>query len=196
VRLRGGHKIVFQLSGNDAAINLSAGLIKAKEFKTLRLKIYPYNGSLQTENREPVLQESIMPKQPVRSVSLQSLKEGAYIAVIDDARNGFIVSFTGAVAYGVVADGQNRIWTTGRNNLVFAVDGIKEFSINNEGAVTLRSPTGRTIDLQKKKGALTIKVERGEEGVWALQKQSGILSLQGIVPLVSSEEKFLLQHKQ
>ncbi len=195
LRLRGGHTLVFHINNNGATINLSSGLIKAREYKTLRLKIYPYNSSLQTNDEEALINETLPPKQALRPVALRSLQPGTYIAVIDDARNGFVVSFTGAVSYGIVAGGQARAYTFSRNSLVFAVTGVKSFSVRNDGAMTLRSPKGRIIDLQKKKGVFTIDVQPGEEGIWKLQNQSGVFNLQGIVPLVSSEETFLLQNK-
>lgn len=196
VRLRGGHKIVFNLKKGNASINLSTGLIKAYQYKTLRLVVYPYNNKLQTDGLPPVLTETIQPKQPLKTISLSSLEPGTYIAIIDDTKNGFTMSFTGDVSYAIVASSQNKIWTFSRNNLVFEVEGIKEFKVKNDGVMTLHSPTARVIDLQKQKGIITIQVQKGEEGIWKLQRQSGTFYLQGVLPFVNSDSDFLLRHEK
>lgn len=196
IRLRGGHTIVFHLQKNDASINLSTGLIKAHQYKKLRLSIYPYKSDLGTGNSALLLSEEILPKQPVKSISLKALQPGSYMAVIDDAGGGFTVGFTGAVSYGVVAGTQNKMWTLGRNNLAFAVEDKNEFQVNNSGSLTLVSPTGRIIDLQKKKGLITIQVNKGEKGAWKIRNQSGVFYLQGVVPFVSADPEFLLRNDE
>ncbi len=194
VRLRGTHKIIFHVqNGSAASINLSAGLIKAKQFKTLRLSIYPYNNQLSIEGETSLLNEIIQPKQPLKAVALNVLQPGTYIAVIDDAKNGFTLSFTGAVSFGILAGNQNAAWTFGRNNLVFNVGQVNEFKLKNDGVLTLVSPTGRVLDFQKQKGLFNIQVQKGEEGFWKLQKQSGKIHLQGILPLLNADPLFLLQ---
>ena len=195
IRLRGGHTVIFQIQEGSATINLSTGLIKAHQFKSLRLKIYPYNNGLEVGSMSPLLSETIQPKQPLKAVSLSTLKPGTYIAVIDDARNGFTMSFTGKIAYAIVVGGQNKIWTFGRNNLVFPINKEKQFSIQNEGVLTLQSPTGRIIDLQKQKGIFSIQVQKGEEGIWKVLRQSGTFQLQGVLPLVSADQEFLLHNE-
>ena len=195
IRLRGGHKIVFQLQKNaTASVNISTGLTKAHQYKTLRLTIYPYNDELNTDGKTAILNEIIQPGQPLKAIPLDGLDPGIYIAVIDDAKNGFTMSFTGAVSYAIIARSQNRIWTFGRNNLVFAVGKIKEFQVKNDGVLTLVSPAGRIIDLQKQKGIFTIQVQKGEEGDWKLQRQSGMFHLQGIVPFINTDPDFLLRN--
>lgn len=193
-RLRGNHIVLFQLQkGGPAALNLSTGLIKAKQFKTLRLAIYPYNNKLQASGETVVLSAVIQPKQPLKTIDLSSLPAGAYMAVIDDARNGFTMSFTGNVPFAIVASSQRKVWTFGRNNFAFAVGKDREYQIENDGVLTLVSPAGRVIDLQKQKGFFTIQVQKGEEGIWRIQRQNGIFHIQGVVPLVNPDAEFLLQ---
>lgn len=197
VRLRGGHKVVFHLQNESpVSINLGAGLIKARQYKTLRLEIYPYNNELLTAGKTALLSKVIQPKQPIISISLNSLKPGTYIAVLDDARNGFKMSFTGDVSFAIVAASQNRVWSFGRNNLVFAVSGVKEFQIKNDGVLTLVSPKGRIIDLQKQKGFFTIQVQNGEEGIWKVQRQNGKFHIQGLLPFVNTDQEFLLRYEE
>ncbi len=197
VRLRGGHKIVFHIKKESpATINLSSGLIKAHEYKTLRLLIFPYNKDLTTAGVAALITEDIQPRQPVKEISLNSLEPGTYIAVIDDARNGFTMSFSGSVSFGIVAASQSPGWTFGRNNLVFNVGAVKEFQVNNGGVLTLLSPAGRIIDLQKQKGIFTIQVQKGEEGTWKMQRQSGRFFLQGVLPFVNTDREFLLSHEE
>jgi hypothetical protein len=195
VRLRGLHMVLFHTENPMTSfINLSAGLIKAENFKTLRLKIYPYNPGLITSNNEPVMESAIQPKQPLKAISLRSLKPGSYFAVIDDAKAGFNMSFTGPVAFGIMADSRYPTLTFGRNNLFFTVQkGTKEFIIQTEGALTLKSPAGRIIDLQKKNPQpLIIPVRNNEEGAWQMQKQINKIYLQGASPLLCPDERFLL----
>jgi hypothetical protein len=196
VRLRGTHIIVFKTENPAAGfINLSVGLIKAKEFKTLRLKIYPYTPDLIIGDNEPVMEAVVQPKQPSKAISFRSLKAGTYFAVIDDAKGGFTLSFTGPVAFGIMADNRYAAQTFGRNNLFFSIqDETKEFTIHHEGALTLRSPGGRVTDRQKTiSGDLTVQVMKNEEeGIWHLQKQSNKIYFQGATVLLSSDKNFLL----
>jgi hypothetical protein len=190
------HMLVFYLHNNNATINILNGVIKARQYKTLRLNIYPYNKDIKIENETPVLTATVQAKQLTSSIELNTLQPGLYIAVIDDARNGFTLSFTGSVTYGLLADSQNRVWTLGRNEFIFAVKRVKQFQIKNEGVMTLRSPKGRVIDLQKKKGLITIEVKEGEDGIWKIQKQNGIFHFQNILPFVSAEKEFLLRNEE
>jgi hypothetical protein len=193
IRLRGSHKVVFQIrEPNGATINLSSGLIKAHQYKTLRLSIFPYNETLNTGGEKVLVSASIEPKKPLKGISLSSLKPGLYVAVIDDARNGFTMSFTGNVSFAVLASAQNRIWTFARNNLFFSVGKEDKFQIKNDGVMTLVSPKGRVIDLQNKKGIFTISVEKGEEGLWKMQRQSGIFHIHGVLPFINTDQSFLL----
>ncbi|MFC0775986.1 DUF4838 domain-containing protein [Terrimonas alba] len=192
LRLRGIHKILLQVGEGDAFINVSSGLIKAHQYKTLRLSVYPYQKDLNTEGQTPLINETIEPRQPLKAISLKSLPPGIYIAVVDDAKNGFSITVTGDISYAIVASSRNKTWTFSRNNLVFAVNHVKEFQVQNAGAITLLSPAGRVIDLQKQKGIFTIQVQKGEEGMWKIQRQSGVFYLQGILPFVSSSAEFLL----
>ena len=87
----------------------------------------------------------------MQSISLATLKPGSYIAVIDDAGGGFVISFTGIHKYGIVADNQSKIWTLKRSNLFFEVkEGTKDFIIYTDGVLTIKSPSGRIIDFQNK----------------------------------------------
>jgi hypothetical protein len=195
VQLRGPHTILFLLHDTtNAAINFSVGLIKSGNFKKLRVQIFPYKADLTTDKAERVLQAYLEPKQ-YHSLSLASLKPGAYIAVLDDSKSGFKMTFSGAVTYGIVAHNEKKTWTISRNNLTFLVPkGTKEFTLQTNGVLTLKSPSGRKIDLQKRSSEpRTIIVEKGEEGIWKMQQQSGTFYLQGILPLVSADEKFLLK---
>ncbi len=197
IRLRGGHKVVFHLQkGAIASLNISSGLIKANQYKTLRIYIYQYNKELLTEGKTAFLSDVIQPRQPLKEISLDLLRPGTYIAVIDDARNGFTLSFSGDVSYAIVAGSQSRMWTFGRNNLVFAVGAVKEFQVRNDGVLSLLSPAGRIIDLQKQKGIFTIQVENGEAGIWKLQRQSGVFHIQGILPFVNADPEFLLRNEE
>lgn len=196
ISLRGSHKILFNVSGGNSFINLTSGLIKAKQYKSLRLSIYNYNKALRIEDAKPILSEIIAPKQPLKSISLKGLSKGNYFAVLDDAKNGFKISFTGNVSYGLLAGNQSKAWTFGRNNLVFNVDDNKDFTIMNQGAITITSPKGRVIDMQKEKGEKKISVLQGETGIWKITNQSGIFELKGIFPIVSSNEDYLLSLEQ
>jgi hypothetical protein len=94
----------------------------------------------------------------------------------------------------MVADDQRSTLTFSRNNLVFEVGkNVREFTVNNKGVMTLVSPTGRTIDLQKKKGRITISVQAGEAGLWSIKRQSGEFSLQGVMPLIGDSKDYLIQ---
>ncbi|WP_276504476.1 DUF4838 domain-containing protein [Terrimonas pollutisoli] len=191
LKLRGIHRVVLQIHGDNAFINLSSGLIKAHQYKSLRLNIYPYQEDLSIAGT-PLLSDTVQPSKPMKPISLESLQPGVYIAVIDDAKNGFTVSVSGNVSYAIVASVQSKAWTFSRNWLVFAVNYEKEFRIKNEGAMTLRSPAGRVIDLQKKKGIFTIQVQEGEKGIWKLERQSGTFYLEGLLPFVGIAPEFLV----
>ncbi len=191
IKLRGLHKVIFTVQPGNAFINLTAGLIKAKEFKKLQVTIYPYNKQLD-EKQAAVLTEVVMPQQPLKAISLNTLKAGSYFAVINDSRNGFSLSFSGEVTYGILAGEQNRLWSLGRNKLVFKIDQVKQFRIINNGALTLISPAGRTVDLQNKKGETLVDVLDGEEGLWKIINQNGVFDLKGILPIVSTSNDFLL----
>ncbi|WP_132052529.1 DUF4838 domain-containing protein [Pseudocnuella soli] len=194
VSLRGGHTIVFQLTDNtNSFLKIVNGLIKAHQYKKLVLKIFNYHPELSTSTSKLVLKQDILPEKSATLIPLSALKPGIYMAFIDDAKNGFRVSFSGGVRFGIVADDRMQAWTYGRNNLVFDVQNVKSFSIRNSGPVIIKSPNGRIIDLQKKRGLIRVNVHTGEEGIWQMIKQSGVISLQGILPLVSPSEEFLLQ---
>jgi hypothetical protein len=193
LRLRGVHKIILQVRDRAAFLNISSGLIKAREYKTLRLSVYAYQEDLGTDEQQALMTETIQPKQPTKAIALSKLKPGVYIAVIDDAKAGFTFSVTGDIDYGILSGEPGRIWTFGRNNLVFNVGNAKEFQVRNEGVMTLVSPAGRKIDLQNKKGLITVQVEAGETGTWKVQRQSGVFYLQGILPFVCDTENFLLR---
>ncbi len=193
VQLRGGHRIIINLNDPSTSINLSAGLIKAHQYKPLKLDIYPYNQLLNTDGEPSLLSITIEPRKPMKSISLDKLKVGTYIAVIDDSKNGFTLSFTGNVQYAIVASFQQKLWTFGRNNLYFNVKNEKSFTINNQGPLTLRSPVGRIIDMQKTTGITKVEVKGNEQGEWEIIKQSGVLSIQGVLPFVGADRNFLLK---
>jgi hypothetical protein len=194
VKLRGIHRVVLQIHGDNAFINLSSGLIKANQYKSLRLNIYPYQEDLSIGGT-PLLSDTVVPSKPMKSISLESLQPGVYIALIDDAKNGFTMSVSGNLSYAIVASPESKAWTFSRNWLVFAVNNEKEFRVKNDGAMTLRSPTGRVIDLQKQKGTFTIQVQKDEKGIWKLERQSGTFYLEGLLPFVGITPEFLIVHK-
>ncbi|WP_162303895.1 DUF4838 domain-containing protein [Paracnuella aquatica] len=195
VKLRGGHLVVVQVFDRTASLQLTQGLIKVKEYKTLQLKVYPFQSDLSITGSRPLIEQKILPGTQT-TVSLASLPTGTYLLHIDDARDGFKLSFAGGVAYGIVAGAPRKAWTFGRNTLVFEVKDITSFSIQNEGAVTLKSPTGRIIDLQQQKGKVSISVGPGEQGLWQLLKQSGKFSLQGVLPLIAADKDFIIRHEE
>lgn len=193
--LRGVHKLVFRLdAATGAVLNILAGTIKAQNFKTLRLKIFRYRGGLSLSNGDLVLDTTVQPKQPLTAIPLEGFKPGSYIVFIDDAKGGFNISFSGAVAYAIVADKTSPAWTLGRNNLVFNVpENTKTFTIQTTGVLTLKSPGGRVIDLQKSsKEPIVVQVQEAEHGVWQMQRQNGVFYLQGILPFVCPDPAFLL----
>ena len=199
IKLRGVHKIIFKV--DDAAnvsINLSAGFIKAKNFRPLVMTIYPFNSELTPRENEVLLSQTIEPKQPLKSISLSSLKPGVYTAVIDDAAGGFMVSFSGPVNYGIVADNELKVWTLNRSNLFFEVKkGEEKIVVQTDGVLTLTSPTGRNIDLQGKHPVTNIiEVQKGEEGIWQMKNQSGRIWIQGPLPILSPDKKYLLRTDQ
>ncbi|MEO7800526.1 MAG: DUF4838 domain-containing protein [Ginsengibacter sp.] len=193
VKLRGTHYVILNINDNNASINLSSGLIKAKNFKSLELLIYPYNEGLSINSNNPVFAKTIEPKQPLQSISLNKLGLGTYIAKIDDARAGFSLSVTGNISFAIMADATKRLWSTGRNNFYFIVNDVSQFAIHNDGVLTLVSPAGRQIDLQSKKGETLIDVKHGENGIWKISNQSGVFNLKGVIPFVSSAKTSLLQ---
>jgi hypothetical protein len=196
VKLRGVHKIIFRVANvNDASINLAVGFIKAKNFRPLVMSIYPYNNELSTKENDILLWRTIEPRQPLKNISLSSLKPGTYIAVVDDAAGGFMVSFGGAVSYGIVADNASKVWTLNRSNLSFEVKkGEGKIVIQTDGVLTLTSPTGRNIDLQGKHPVTNIiDIKKGEDGFWQMKNQSGRIWIQGTLPLLNPDEKYLLK---
>lgn len=196
VKLRGVHKIIFKIDkAANATINLAAGFIKANNFRPLVVSIYPYNSELSAKESEILLQKTIEPKQPLKNIPLSALKPGLYIAVIDDAAGGFMVSFGGAVSFGIVADNESRLWTLNRTNLFFEVKkGEGKIVVQTDGVLTLTSPTGRNIDLQGKHPVTNIiDVKEGEEGIWQMKNQSGRIWIQGTLPVLSPDEKYLLR---
>lgn len=196
IKLRGVHRVIFSLENpKQATINLAVGYIKANSFKPLVLRIYEYTGDLSSvKDQVLIMEQTIEPRQPLKSLSLAGLRPGTYVAVVDDARGGFLLSFTGKINYGIVADNQSMIWTLNRTNLVFDVPkGTKEIIVHTDGVLTLESPAGRKIDLQKKHPLVTVvEIKKGEEGLWKMKQQSGRLWIQGVTPLVNPEEKFLM----
>jgi len=197
IKLRGGHKIIFNIAENKtAAINLAAGFIKAHDSRPLIVKIYKYTKDFTQNSKEVILNSIIEAKQPLKSISLSTLKPGTYLAVIDDSKGGFLMSFTGIAAYGIIADNESMIWTLNRSNLYFEVkQGLKDFILQTDGVLTLKSPTGRIIDFQSKQHPLTniVKVEDGEQGIWQVLNQSGRMWIQGPTPILNPEENLLLR---
>ena len=192
LKLRGSHLMILQIAGTSAAIKISAGLIKAKEFKTLQLLFYPYNSNLQLGTA--IAERTIQPNEPLETVPLSFLKPGLYLVEVNDAKGGFTIEFSGNMRYGILADDQRPTLSFARNNLVFFVGkDTKEFTLINNGVVLVVSPAGRTIDLQNKKGRIIVQVLKGEQGTWALKKQSGEISLQGVMPLLSASDSFLIK---
>jgi hypothetical protein len=192
--LRGPHKIIFRLDDpTDATLIITAGTIKLQNFKTLRLQVFTYRGGLSAGADDLVLDKALPPKQPA-AIPLSGLQPGSYIISIDDAKGGFNISFSGAVAYGIVADKQSPIWTIGRNNLVFTVpERANKFTIQTTGVLTLRSPAGRVLDLQKRvDDPIVVDVKENEYGIWQMQRQSGTFYLQGMLPFVCPDVSFLL----
>ncbi|MGN6400931.1 MAG: DUF4838 domain-containing protein [Flavisolibacter sp.] len=196
VKLRGVHKIIFKIGdAANASINLSVGFIKAKNFRPLEMSIYPYNSELSTKESETLLSKTIEPRQPLKNIPLSSLKPGTYIAVINDAAGGFMISFNDAVGYGIVADNESKLWTLNRTNLFFEVKkGEGKIVVQTDGVLTLTSPTGRNINLQGKHPVTNIiDVKEGEEGIWQMKNQSGRIWIQGTLPILSPDEKHLLR---
>jgi hypothetical protein len=140
-----------------------------------------------------VLQESLKPNAAFQSVSLASLQPGTYIVALDDAKSGFKLGFTGAVTFGILADENHQAWTIGRNNLVFRVDNsVREFTIYNGESMTLKSPAGRTIPIQKGKGGVKVQVRDNETGIWEINRMSGTIRISGVLPFLSPDPRFLL----
>lgn len=196
IKLRGIHKIIFSIGANKPAfINLKVGFIKAKNYKPLSLEIYKYNQELSVNENKAVLQITIEPGHPLESFSLASLEPGVYMALIDDSKGGFQLSFSGDVLYGIVADNQTKVWTLNRTNMFFEIaTGTNEFIVHTDGVVTLKSPTGRIIDLQDKHPVTNvIEVKKGEAGLWKMERQSGRLWIQGILPVVNNNLNQLLR---
>lgn len=191
VKLRGTHYIILNTNDKNVSINLSSGLIKAKNYKTLQLSIYPYNQLFSIANSNPVFTKTLEPKQPLQSISLASLSSGTYVVKIDDARTGFILSVTGNCGFGIMSGVTQRLWSTGRNNFYFNVNDVNQFIIHNDGPLTLVSPVGREIDLQTKRGETLVNVKSGENGIWKINNQSGMFHLKGVIPFVSTSKNFL-----
>ena len=195
IRLRGTHTLLFYVNDPSAAsLNFYVGQIKAKSFKTLRLQIFPYNAEMKIETKNKVAEYYVEPVKSYKAVSLASLQPGAYIAVIDDYKSGFLMTATGAVSYGYFAYDARQLWSINRNTMFFDVAaGTKLITLKTDGVLTLQSPAGRKIDLQKRSTSPhKITVGSGEAGTWRILKQSGTINLQYVVPLVYPDTRFKL----
>ena len=101
---------------------------------------------------------------------------------------------TGAVSFGYLAYDARQLWSINRNTMYFDVAaGTKLITLKTDGVLTLQSPAGRKIDLQKRSTSPhKITVGRGEAGTWRILKQSGTINLQYVVPLVYPDTRFKL----
>ena len=195
VRLRGAHTMLFYVNDpSSASLNFYVGQIKSKNFKTLRLQIFTYDAEMKIEAKDKVAEYNVEPIGGFKAVSLATLQPGSYIAVIDDFKSGFQMTATGAVSYGFFAYDTRQLWSIGRNSMFFDVrQGTKLITLQTDGVLTLQSPTGRIIDLQKRSTSLQkITVGKGEAGTWKMSKQSGKFNLQYVIPLVYPDMRFKL----
>ncbi len=193
VQLRGIHRVIINVptDNKNIAIFLKNGLIKSGNYKSLIVKVYKYVSDI-VLNNENILFEEVVDARSEKTILLNTLEPGNYIVQIDDAKSGFTLGFTNNIAFGILVGNNNKIFTLIRSQLYFNVDeNISLFKVNNKGVVTLISPTGRIINLQKKTGITDIQVLKNEIGLWQIKDQRGELSISGILPLVSTEQTLL-----
>lgn len=196
VQLRGTHTVIFSISEpQGATLNISVGLIKSGDYKPLKVQVYTYNEKLSTPKENRII-DQYLPAGQKSNLSLSKLKPGSYIALLDDSKSGFTLSLSGTTPFAIIASNTKPIWTLGRNTLYFYVPPTtRSFNIQNYGVMTIVSPSGRKIDLQKNaKGFITVDVKKAEEGIWKIQMQNGKFYIQGLIPFVAPDAKYLLIH--
>jgi uncharacterized protein DUF4838 len=171
--------------------SLSATLVN----RDVKISVFPLTNT--GKGQDTLLKFSQNKVHVFETISLKSLLPGYYVININDYKNLFRTDFSKSIDYSIILKPDELIQTTtvyGYNVFYFYVPkNVINFRVYIAGVIQLQSPRNRVLNYENNKDEIIeVKVEKGEEGIWKIFKQSGTIFLEGIPPYFGVHPKQML----
>ncbi len=140
-----------------------------------------------TTDTKPFLKFEQSKKGVEEQFSLHQLDTGTYIVNVNDQQKMFVLDFSQAIDFSIVARVDKKILTTSAAGLnifyFFVPKGVKTFRVIKSVVVKFQTSTMRIIDFaNNKEESFDVEVKPGEDGIWIIFDQAGSICLEGVPP--------------
>ncbi|MBS1920202.1 MAG: DUF4838 domain-containing protein [Bacteroidetes bacterium] len=187
----GQTQFIFKIekqSANNYFEMASGFSAKAEDQKNVEASIYVYTDYLKNKLQAKKVWNGEQSKKDTKEkFSLASLPAGTYFMQVEDWDKMFTLKFSDAMNFSVFDSGDHWLQTSsaaGLNTFYFIVpQNVKRFIVYKSKILKLVSPRGRLINMTDNNESTTVvEVQKGENGLWQVYYQAGLLFLEGIPP--------------